>query len=88
MRIGPNELVTNDPVLLRKMSAVRSPYRRSAWYGGTRLEPEYDATFSEMSEERHNMLRSKLAMGVSPLFLSPAFDYLLANKTQVFRERQ
>lgn len=69
MRIGPNELVTNDPDVLRRMSAVRSPYRRSAWYRGTRFEPEHDSTFSEMDEERHNTLRSKLAVGVSSLFM-------------------
>ena len=51
------------------MSAVRSPYRRSAWYDGARLEPEYDSTFSETNEERHNALRSKVAIGVSLLFM-------------------
>lgn len=65
VRVGPNELVTNDPVVLKRMSAVRSPYRRSAWYDGARLEPEYDSVFSETNEERHNMLRSKAAMGYS-----------------------
>jgi hypothetical protein len=69
VRLGPNELVTNDPTVLRRMSAVRSPYRRSAWYDGVRLEPEYDSMFSERNEERHNALRSKAAIGVSPLFV-------------------
>lgn len=27
-RVGPNELITDDPDLLRKMMAVRSPYTR------------------------------------------------------------
>jgi Cytochrome P450 len=65
VRIGPNELVTNDPNVLRRMSAVRSLYTRSEWYDGMRLEPEYDSMFSERNEERHNMLRSKAAMAVS-----------------------
>lgn len=69
MRIGPNELVTNDPDVLRRMSAVRSLYTRSEWYDGARLEPEYDSMFSERNEERHNMLRSKAAIGVSHLFV-------------------
>ena len=69
MRIGPNELVANDSTVLKRMSAVRSSYRRSAWYDGTRLEREYDSTFSETNEGRHtrNALRSKLAIGVSYL---------------------
>jgi hypothetical protein len=66
VRLGPNELVTNDPDVLRKMSAVRSPYQRSEWYSGARFEPEYDSMFSERSEERHNALRAKLSIGVSP----------------------
>ncbi|KAE9374995.1 pisatin demethylase [Stipitochalara longipes BDJ] len=65
VRIGPNELVTNDPDVLRRMSAVRSLYTRSEWYDGARFEPEYDSMFSERDEERHNMLRSKAAMGYS-----------------------
>jgi len=66
-RIGPNELVTNDPDVLRRMSAVRSLYTRGEWYDGARLEPEHDSMFSERNEERHNMLRSKAAMAVSRL---------------------
>jgi hypothetical protein len=69
VRVGPNELVTNDPNVLRRMSAVRSLYTRSDWYDGARLEPEYDSMISERDEERHNMLRSKAAMGVSHLIV-------------------
>ncbi|RDW65159.1 hypothetical protein BP5796_09851 [Coleophoma crateriformis] len=65
VRIGPTELVTNDPDVLRRMSAVRSSYQRSEWYDGVRLEPEYDSMISERDEERHNALRSKLAVGYS-----------------------
>jgi hypothetical protein len=69
VRIGPNELVTNDPNILRRMSAVRSLYTRSEWYDGARLEPDYHSMFSERNEERHNMLRAKAAIGVSRLFM-------------------
>ena len=41
-RIGPNTLVTDDPALMRKMNAVRSPYRRSDWYIGMRFDPSRD----------------------------------------------
>ena len=67
MRIGPNELVTDDPDVLRRMSAVRSAYTRSDWYDGLRFEPEHNSMVSERDEERHNMLRSKAAMAVSGL---------------------
>lgn len=32
VRIGPNDLVTNDAELLRRMSGARSAYLRSSWY--------------------------------------------------------
>lgn len=32
VRIGPNDLVTNDAQLLYRMSAARSTYTRSGWY--------------------------------------------------------
>ncbi|KAH8748372.1 cytochrome P450 [Hyaloscypha finlandica] len=63
VRLGPNELVTSDPTILRRMSAVRSPYRKSDWYNGGRLEPEYFSMFSETNEERHLELRAKCAVG-------------------------
>lgn len=65
VRIGPNQLVTNDPEVLRKLSAVRSPYRRSNWYDGMRLEADHDHVLSERDENRHNALRAKMAAGVS-----------------------
>jgi hypothetical protein len=30
-RIGPGDLITDDPALIRRMSAARSPYTRSTW---------------------------------------------------------
>jgi hypothetical protein len=65
VRIGPNHLITDDPGVLRKMSAVRSPYRRSIWYDGLRLEHDYFNVVSERDENRHNDLRAKMGAGVS-----------------------
>jgi hypothetical protein len=63
-RIGPNDLVTDDPALMRRMNAVRSPYRRSDWYIGMRFDPSRDNVESQMDEEKHAELRSKMAAGV------------------------
>jgi hypothetical protein len=52
---------------MRRMSAVRSPYRRSEWYIGTRFDPVRDNIISLRDEDRHNELRSKMAAGVSLL---------------------
>ena len=65
VRIGPNNLITDDPEVWRKMSAVRSPYRRSIWYDGLRLEHDYFNVVSERDESRHNDLRAKMGAGVS-----------------------
>lgn len=65
VRVGPHQLLTDDPEVLRKMSGVRSPYRRSSFYDGMRLEPGVDHVLSERDENRHNELRAKMGAGVS-----------------------
>jgi hypothetical protein len=65
VRIGPNNVVTNDFEVWRKINAVRSPYRRSNWYDGMRLDPDYGNILSERDDKIHNTLRAKMAAGVS-----------------------
>ena len=65
VRIAPTQLITNDPEVFRRTSPVRSGYRRSNWYTGTRIEADHGHTLSERDEDRHNELRAKLAAGVS-----------------------
>jgi hypothetical protein len=65
VRIGPNTLLTNDPDLVRRMNAVRSPYRKSDWYEMTDVSHERHHIFSETNEERHAELRSRMAQGYS-----------------------
>lgn len=66
-RVGPNDLVTCDPAVLRRMFAVRSTYRRSEWYIGVRFDPVQDSIASIRDEERHLELRAIMAAGVSVL---------------------
>ena len=65
VRIAPRELLTNDPEIWRTMLNVRSPYTRSDWYSAIKIDPDHDNVLSERDDERHNMLRSKMAAGVS-----------------------
>lgn len=58
-------LVTDDPEVLKKLSAVRSSYTRSDWYDGMRFEADHGHVFSERNEKRHTELRGKMAAGVS-----------------------
>lgn len=64
-RIGPNELVTSDPGLLRKMLNVRTRYRRSDWYIGMRFDPHSDNILSQRDNALHHSLRSRMSAGVS-----------------------
>lgn len=68
MRVGPNELITNDPELMRKMMAVRSPYTRGPWYTAMRFDPARDNLFSMRDENEHTKVRLKMAFGVSLSF--------------------
>jgi cytochrome P450 len=64
-RIGPNNLVTSDPDLIRRMNAPRSEYRRGDWYNAMRMKPGFNNVLSERSEDRHKELREKMAQGYS-----------------------
>lgn len=65
MRIGPRQIVTDEPDLLRRSWAVRSDYARSRWYLSMRLHPDRDNVVSMVDEKLHNDMRAKLAMGYS-----------------------
>jgi hypothetical protein len=64
-RIGPRFLLTRDPALIRKMSAVRTPYTRAEWYNCLRLHPTRDNITSYRDETIHNKLRTQMSHGVS-----------------------
>lgn len=59
-RIGPNQVLTDDPELIRRMNAPRSPFRRSDWYLGMKFSPDSDNIVSTKDEAVHNDLRSKM----------------------------
>lgn len=65
VRVAPNTLITSDAETLRRMSAPRSPYRRSLNYYAMRLNPGKDHVFSTMDEATHDDLRKKMAAGYS-----------------------
>lgn len=58
-------LLTDDPVLLRRINAARSLYTKGEWYDGVKLDPDINNTISEKDEQLHNALRAKVASGVS-----------------------
>ncbi|OAA68396.1 benzoate 4-monooxygenase cytochrome p450 [Niveomyces insectorum RCEF 264] len=63
IRIGPNHLVTNDPDVLRRLWAVRSPYKKGPFYEAVRFNPERDNLVSMRDDRVHAELRAKMAPG-------------------------
>lgn len=64
-RVGPNDLITSDPDLIKHMYKARGDYTRSSWYEGMRFNPSRDNLLSLRSEAEHTKLRAKMASGVS-----------------------
>ncbi|ORY58587.1 cytochrome P450 [Pseudomassariella vexata] len=62
-RIGPNQLLTDDPEVLRRMGAARSTYSRSEWYDAARMDPYRDTLFSIGDTDEHDRLKAKLSFG-------------------------
>jgi hypothetical protein len=65
VRVAPNELMTDDCEVLRKMSAVRSPYTKSPWwYESFRWIPNEDSAFTMTNDVAHDERRAKIASAV------------------------
>lgn len=67
--MGPDYLITSDPDLMKRMLNVRTPYKRSDWYNGMRLDPSRDNVLSMRDDDLHAKLRSKMAAGVRTLMI-------------------
>ncbi|KAG7108138.1 Cytochrome monooxygenase ABA1 like protein [Verticillium longisporum] len=90
VRIGPNDLVTNDSEILRRMWAVRSPYRKGDFYDAIRLDPTRDNIISMRDDHAHNELRAKVAIGYSGKeneFLETAIDAQMLSLVRLIEER-
>ena len=64
IRIGPNDVVTDDFTVVRRMHGSLAPYSRSDYYECGRLNPPSNNIISERHEGRHAELRSRMAAGV------------------------
>ncbi|ROW01244.1 hypothetical protein VMCG_05973 [Cytospora schulzeri] len=65
VRVGPEELITSDPELIRKMGASKSDYSRGLWYDGGRFNPYHPAMISILDTQKHDDLKAKVAPGYS-----------------------
>ncbi|KAL8383263.1 hypothetical protein RB595_006832 [Gaeumannomyces hyphopodioides] len=63
VRVGPNDLVTNSPDMIRRMGGARSAYKRSSWYHAVKFNPYGDSMLSIMDTAVHDKLKAKMAFG-------------------------
>ena len=56
--------MTCDEELVRKMNAIRSPYRKSKWYQAFKFDADHENVISEIDDNKHNSMRSTRAPGV------------------------
>ncbi|KAI0013044.1 cytochrome P450 [Xylariaceae sp. FL0662B] len=62
-RIGPNQLMTTDVDIIRRMAHSKSMYSRSPFYQTFRFIPTQDNSFSMLDDEEHVQRRTKLGLG-------------------------
>lgn len=61
IRVGPNELSTDDPEVLRRVNGVRSAYARDPWYLAARFDPYHDNVFTILGADAHDRFKAKIA---------------------------
>ncbi|KAI6084808.1 BcABA1, cytochrome P450 monooxygenase [Hypoxylon rubiginosum] len=61
IRVGPNELSTDDPEVIRKMNGARSSYGRDPWYVAARFDPYHDNVFTLLEAGTHDKFKAKIA---------------------------
>jgi len=93
VRVGPRELVTDDPALIRRLSATTSKdkqYSRSSWYEPNRLDPYEHSMFSLRDNAAHDRLKAKTAAAYSGREnpkLEEEVDYVIAEMVAKIREK-
>jgi hypothetical protein len=63
IRIGPNELFTTDPEVMRRTGAARSQYTRSRWYKLNTVNPYIPAMFNTLDTATHDKIKAQTAAG-------------------------
>ncbi|PNP61552.1 hypothetical protein FNYG_13702 [Fusarium nygamai] len=65
VRVGPNEVLVDDPDLIRKVSSTKNTYTKGNWYLGSRFNPYHDPMFQITDPVQHDRLKSKLSPAYS-----------------------
>ncbi|KAI0836308.1 cytochrome P450 [Hypoxylon sp. FL0890] len=65
IRIGPNEIMTDDPEVLKYLSGAKSKYWKSGWYTGSRFNPYHPSMFMTLDPIPHDKVKAQLLPGYS-----------------------
>ncbi|KAK4184486.1 Pisatin demethylase [Podospora australis] len=89
VRMGPNELLTTDPALIKRTSAARAKYTRSSWYKLNRLDPYDDAMLTTLDTKKHDDIKARTAPGYAGKDgnAEEIIDKFLGTVVRVLRER-
>ncbi len=90
VRIGPNELLTSDPDVIRRTSAARSKYTRSGWYKMSTIDPYDDAMLSTLDTATHDRIKAQTAPGYAGKDnpgLEGEIDFVLAQMVDKIRSK-
>ncbi|KFA80667.1 hypothetical protein S40288_01777 [Stachybotrys chartarum IBT 40288] len=63
VRIGPSDVLTTDPSVIRRMNAARSRYGKSNWYKPLRFSSDYAFMFSLTDLGVHDRLKAQTSHG-------------------------
>lgn len=89
VRVGPNELSTSDPNVLRKMTSARAQYTRDDWYTGGRWNPYAHNMFTTTDTKTHDDIKSKMAIGYGDKnsALEPGVDEQVTTFVRLIKEK-
>ena len=61
VRVGPNDLATADPAVIRRINSTKSRYWKSPWYQGIRFNPYCPTMFTRLDPRDHDQIKAKVA---------------------------
>lgn len=90
VRTGPNDIITDDPDVLRRMSAARSSYGKDGFYGATIKYPGQDSMLSTIDVPTHDAIKAKMLgpySGRETDAMEPIVDSMITLFMQYLRDK-
>ncbi|KAI2463797.1 cytochrome P450 [Annulohypoxylon bovei var. microspora] len=63
VRTGPNSIVTNDPMILRKIASARTKYTKHEWFAAATFAPGHRTMITILDNFSHDKLKARTAQG-------------------------